>query len=79
MSTAAPAPASPAPDQPDDLPLGLRCPACGGGHLVVLSRAGHPDGVRVRYRECAACETRVRTREVVERITRRPTPPPISN
>ncbi|HVL14486.1 MAG TPA: hypothetical protein VM529_18075 [Gemmata sp.] len=44
---------------------GISCPTCRGQRLAVSYTHQPAPGVRVRYRECSACGTRMKTRETV--------------
>jgi transcriptional regulator NrdR family protein len=55
---------------PGATPLkGLHCPVCRGVRLAVSHTRNPAPGVRVRYQQCTACSTRVKTREVVVAVT----------
>lgn len=58
------APESPAPPPPQK-PKGLSCVRCSGVRLAVLDVENPCPGVRIRYRECAECGERMKTREVI--------------
>lgn len=50
-------------------PRGPYCPTCHGTRLPVVRTRRPCPGVRVRYRRCADCGERVKTREVVVTAT----------
>lgn len=54
----------PAP-RPTPRPRGLFCPACLGVHLTFRRIYRPCPGVTVRYRRCADCRTKVKTKEVI--------------
>lgn len=47
-------------------PRGLYCPHCHGIRLMVSATKRPQPGVKIRYRQCSACGTKVKT---TERIT----------
>lgn len=46
-------------------PKGIYCPSCRGVRLAVYCTKRPCPGIRIRYRRCSACNTRVKTKEVV--------------
>lgn len=55
---------------PDPKPKlkGMYCSSCHGVRLTVASTYSPLPGVKVRYRRCSACGSRVTTREVVVKV-----------
>jgi len=49
-------------------PKGLHCPGCKGFRLTVTDTVKPAAGVRIRYRCCSACGTRIKTREVIVHV-----------
>lgn len=50
-------------------PKGLFCPECRGVRLTVTDTTKPVAGVRIRYRVCSACGCKLKTREVVVKVT----------
>lgn len=50
-------------------PRGISCPTCGGVLLKVISGAKLIPGVKIRYRKCASCGSRIKTRETVLKVS----------
>ena len=55
-------------ESPTPKPKGLHCPSCGGYRLTVITTKKPCPGVKIRYRRCSACSTRLTTREVVIKV-----------
>lgn len=53
-------------------PKGLYCPTCRGVRLTVTHSQRPAPGVRIRYRRCTACGSRVKTRETIVLVTSAP-------
>jgi hypothetical protein len=57
-------------------PKGLSCPSCRGVRLHTYVTRRVCPGLVVRYRQCVACGTGLRTEERVATVFRAATPPP---